>query len=204
MIQLRLSFFYSLKGLAFFSSMIISLVFFYSEQMILSVPFHMILVSFLYFVVPSLFLYSLTPFIPQKMAWTSLVSLVLFSIILTLQHAAFFTGMEIFSGPIVHWILLGLSIDAWRPFFIGLSKPNPHYMKWSLLAVTPACGILILVALFIPETSFATAYCLPEGVPLSALDTVLFHPKVDLIGSSLFMMVTHKCTLYVTNKGEVE
>lgn len=182
------------------TALFISIGSIFGHNTIQSIPVHMALVSLLYFVIPPMILYSMSSIVPRKMAFTSPISLALFSIILTLQHAAPFIGVEFLSGSWITWILFSLSIDAWRPFFIYPSTQTPLIAKWSFLAITPACLFLFAGAWFGVETSLTTVYCLPEGIPLNALESVLIHPRLDLIGSAIFMMVTHKGALYITNR----
>ncbi|WP_188655275.1 hypothetical protein [Pontibacillus salipaludis] len=197
---MKLSFLYSTKGFVMLMALFILSGCIFGHNTVQSIPLHMALVSLLYFVIPPMILYSMSSFVPRNMAYTSPISLSLFSIILTLQHAAPFIGVDILSFSWITWILLVLSVDACRPFFIHPSTTTPLYAKWSFLAITPACLLLIAGAWFGVETSLTTAYCLPEGTPLNSLDSVLIHPRADLIGSAIFMMGTHKGALYITNR----
>ncbi|QSS98883.1 hypothetical protein IMZ31_12330 [Pontibacillus sp. ALD_SL1] len=194
---MKLSFLYSAKGLVMLTALIILIGCILGHNMIQTIPVHMALVSLLYFVIPPMILYSMSSFVPRNIAYTSPISLALFAIILTLQHASPFIQLDFLSTSWITWMLFALSVDAWRPFFIQTSTTF-LYAKWSFLAVTPACLFLLMGAGVGP--SLTTAYCLPEGTSLNSLESVLIHPRVDLIGSSLFMMGTHKGALYVTNR----
>ncbi len=193
----------------------------------LSFSFHMIQMSFLFFIVPPLILLGIPTNIYEKIVaipyfkkvrkglLTPKAALIIFAILFLLYHLPFLLTMISEYPGLQKTYLTILFILAFRMGW-PLASPNPaqrllatkrkKYLLQSSIYIMPACMMFILSALLAemgnPFLGQMTAHlCLPAGSTMNVLPAP-FNTKYDQMLAGVFMMGLHKASLMITSKLE--
>ncbi|HLR72259.1 MAG TPA: cytochrome c oxidase assembly protein [Pseudogracilibacillus sp.] len=189
----------------------------------LSFSFHMIQMSFLFFIIPPLILLGIPqalyqkfinpPFIQKvnKFNLTPKIALIAFGTLFLLYHLPFmltFVSQDDLLQKTYITVLFILSFRMWWP----IASPNPRervlkrerkkYLFQSSIYIMPACIVFIVSALlegvnnpFIGQ--MMTHLCLPADQTIQVLPPP-FNTKYDQMIAGVFMLGLHKVGLMVT------
>ncbi len=192
----------------------------------LSFSFHMIQMSFMFFIIPPLILlgiqqreYNKVKNVPSIRRLSRMIppktALVLFAILFLLYHLPVFLTLLSQYSEIQKLYLTVLFLLSFRMFW-PIASPNPNerfllskrkkYIWQSSIYIMPACMIFIISALldgmdnpFLNQ--MATHLCLPADTTIQVLPPP-FNTKYDQMMAGAVMMGMHKFGLIVTGKLE--
>lgn len=194
----------------------------------LSFSFHMIQMSFIFFIIPPLILLGIphilydsiiSPIIIKKIrsvSPTPKTALVIFAILFLLYHLPFLLQIVIEYPLVQKGYLILLFILAFRMWW-PIASPNPKqrlmaserkkYLSESSWYIMPACLMFIISVLFEGMSNpflgqVATHLCLPADSTVQVLPPP-FNTKYDQLLAGMSMMGLHKFSLMATNKLEV-
>ncbi|MBO1002998.1 cytochrome c oxidase assembly protein [Pseudogracilibacillus auburnensis] len=191
----------------------------------LSFSFHMIQMSFLFFIIPPLILLGIpqrcydqiSPFIKKtyrfRFQLSPQMALTMFALFFFLYHLPFILTI-ISANPLIQkgylTILFLLTFRMWWPIVapnIAVSDSNEKRKKFirdSSLYIMPAC-LMFIIAGFLDGMSnpffgqIATHLCLPADGTVEILPSP-FNTKYDQISAGVFMLGIHKMVLMFTNR----
>lgn len=176
----------------------------------LTISFHMIFMSVLFFIIPPLFLFGLQKeiiyigikflFIPPTIALFSFASLFFLYhlpfVLLFLQQYSLFHSLYIF-------IMFYLSFFIWLPFvrFGQRKKESKQYARLNSVVIMPACLLFIFVSFFGNGgnplmTQLFLSLCLPAEEATKLLPFP-YHPQYDLFFAGLLMIIIHKFAIFI-------
>lgn len=175
--------------------------------------FHMLDLSFLFFIIPPLILFGLSgvkaSFLSSFMRRTSAYSLVMFTLLFTMIHLP--AGIAVLqtlnlSPNTLYLIMFGLALDWWRP----LCQKTLSVEKWkkykmgSMMALIPACTFLFADALFTPVQSMVSMsnfeYCISPGMSMADLDSFILPPRWDQALAAFLMIGFHKGSMMTVSR----
>jgi len=193
----------------------------------LSFSFHMIQMSFVFFIIPPLILLGIPREIYENlikrsfiikirlMSPTPITALVIFATLFFLYHLPFLLQI-ITEYPLVQKayliLLFMLTVRMWWP----IASPNPKqrvraserkkYLLESSWYIMPACLMFIISALFDGMNNpflseAATTLCLPADTTIDILPPP-FNTKYDQVIAGVSMLGLHKFSLFATNRLE--